>query len=79
MLLPLALPTEINRSQLETGGLRIRPRFYSSTQMELSNKNYKDLMFLSELLKGIQRRLESQKEKKRSNIRIYITKAINEA
>ena len=41
MLLPLALPAEINCSQLENGGLKIRLCFffYSSTQMELSNKN----------------------------------------
>ena len=27
VLLPLALPAEINRNQLETGGLRIRSHF----------------------------------------------------
>ena len=39
VLLPLALPAKINCSQLETRGFRMRPHFYSSTQMELSNKN----------------------------------------
>ena len=43
--------------------------FHSSNQMELSNKNkvyLKDLVFHSEFQKGIQRKFESQKEKKRN-------------
>ena len=32
VLRPLALPIEFNSSQMETGGLRIRSHFYSSTQ-----------------------------------------------
>ena len=40
VLLPLALSDKINRSQLETRDLRIRLHFfYSSTQMDMSNKN----------------------------------------
>ena len=69
VMLPLVFPAKIKCNQLETGGLRIRPCFYSSTEMELSNKNkvhLKDLVFLSEFQKGSQRRLESRKEKKRN-------------
>ena len=57
VLLSLESPAEINRSQLKTGGLRIWLHFfYSSTQIELSKKNYvdlKDLVFHLELQKGI--------------------------
>ena len=57
VLLPLMLPAEINQCHLKMGGLTIRLRFfYSLTQIELSKKNYvdlKDLVFLSELQKGI--------------------------
>ena len=60
VLLSLALPSEINRRQLKTGGLRICLHFlllfFTHFLIEQSKKNYvdlKDLVFLSELQKGI--------------------------
>ena len=66
MLLLLVLAAEINSSQLEAGGLRISLRFFTPQQLSIKNKvHLKDLVFHSEFQKEIQRRLESQKEKKR--------------
>ena len=65
-------------SQLKTRGLRMRLRFYSSTQMELSKKNLvhlKALVFLLEFQNGIQRKLESQKKRKKRNLRKEVSTA----
>ena len=66
IVLPLALPAEINCSQLKIGGLRIRLRFLILNSKRAEKKNQvrlKDLVFHSEFQKGIQRKPKRKEQK----------------